>query len=96
MRKFTKYPSNYVNASTSNERLWGLGDEDENDITWEVFDNTNSVELQNAIDDIGFAIYSDGNFWWVEDWGNTIPNDIFDILNEEMFRLYPERIFTEM
>ena len=95
MRRFTKYPSNYVKASMSNERIWDLGYDDGFDVTWDVYDNITSIELQTAIDEIGFHIYSDDNFWWVSDL-DVISDNIFDILYSEMSRLYPKCIYTEM
>ena len=89
-RKFTKYPKGYVRASISNEALWDLNAEGDANVTYDVYDNTQSPELISAIDNGEVAIFCDGNFWWIEDYG--LSDSVYEILAREMRRLYPKCI----
>ena len=101
-KRFTKYPSNYVQAMSRPKiemikpSELGLDVEPYDTghgvyITNYVWENTTSKTLYQAIDndDVSILIseFPDGKFWWVESRG--LSNQAFSALKKEMSRLFP-------
>lgn len=96
-RRFTKYPSSYVKASTDRPKPSTLGFdvsyEEGNDgrygtyIDNYVWENTNSKLVYDAIDSDDVSIVKKDNFWWIESRG--ISNRAYAALINEMRRLFP-------
>lgn len=94
MRKFTKYPSNYVKANID-DTAWLFGDvEDPSCIDDEFCNNTTSEKLKSKIIYGELSLHSDGNLWWV-DFVDDLPESLWDTLFREMQRLYPKCIYIE-
>lgn len=101
-RTFTKYPKNYVRA-TSKSKIdmvkpseLGMSIEPYDTghgvyITNYVWENTSSKILYDAIDsdDVSILIseYPNGKFWWIESRG--LSDRAFSALKKEMARLFP-------